>query len=93
MADWIHIKSAGRSKIPDLRIDKNGNVFVDGKPYDENDPRYRKFSVNVERHNKCALGEETRRMIEMQKDAKQGDIKTVSESKDKNRSESTVVKF
>lgn len=91
--DWIVIKPRGNSKIPETRIDRNGNVFIDGKPYDENDTRYRHFSVNVERHNKMSTGEETRKMIAMQKEAKKGDVKTVSETKDPNKAESTTVKF
>ncbi|MCW3490608.1 hypothetical protein [Dethiobacter alkaliphilus] len=91
--DWIVIKPTKRGKIPETRIDKNGNVFIDGKLYDENDTRYRHFSVNVERHNKISTGEETRKMIDLQKESKEGDIKTVSESRDKNKAESTTVKF
>ncbi|EEG78971.1 hypothetical protein [Dethiobacter alkaliphilus] len=91
--DWIVIKRIKGGKFPETRIDKNGNVFIDGKLYDENDTRYRHFSVNAERHNKISNGEETRKMIEMQKESQEGDIKTVSENRDKNKSESTTVKF
>ena len=94
MADpWITIKPLRRKNIPEIIIDKAGQVFIDGEPYRENDPRYRNLSVNIETHNKYNTGEETAKMLALQKEAEKGQTIAVSESKDKNKSEQTTIKF
>ncbi|MDI9463034.1 MAG: hypothetical protein QM368_05470 [Bacillota bacterium] len=90
---WIIVKPAKNKKIPEIRIEMSGRVFINGEPYNENDPRFRNISVNVETHNKLNTGEETRKMLELQKTAQKGEVITVSESKDKDKSESTIIKF
>jgi hypothetical protein len=75
---WIIVKPAKNKKIPEIRIEMSGRVFINGEPYNENDPRFRNISVNVETHNKSA---------------QKGEVITVSESKDKDKSESTIIKF
>ena len=66
---WIIVKPA-KTKIPEIRIEMSGRVYINGEPYNENDPRFRNISVNVETHNKLNTGEETRKMLELQKTAK-----------------------
>ncbi|HHU30836.1 MAG TPA: hypothetical protein GXZ53_09155 [Firmicutes bacterium] len=90
---WIIVKPAKNKNIPEIRIEMSGRVFINGEPYNENDPRFRNISVNVETHNKLNTGEETRKMLELQKTAQKGEVITVSESKDKDKSESTIIKF
>ena len=57
-----------------------------------NDPHCN-LSVNIETHNKFNKGEETAKMLALQKEAEKGQTITVSESKDKNKSEQTTIKF
>lgn len=90
---WITIKPLRNKKIPEIIIDKTGQVYLDGEAYQENDPRYRNLSVNIEAHNKLNTGEETLQMLALQKEAEKGETITVTESKDKNKSEQTTIKF
>lgn len=77
----------------EIRIEKTGKVFIDGDLYDENNPKYRNFHVDVEKHGKMNTGEETRQMIESQKKAKKGETIIIKDIKDKEKTETTTVKF
>ena len=89
---WITIKARRKKKIPEIRLDKIGQVYIDGQLYDPDDDKYRNLSINVETHNKLNTGEETQKMLELQKEAVKGKTYTVSESKDKDKHESTTIK-
>ncbi|HZK25868.1 MAG TPA: hypothetical protein VFC74_10870 [Oscillospiraceae bacterium] len=90
---WITIKPLRHKKIPEIIIYKSGQVLLEGEVFKEDDPRYRNLSVNIEAHNKLNTGEETLQMLALQKEAEKGETITVSESKDKNKSEQTTIKF
>ena len=92
---WITIKSKKRRKnIPsEIRIEKSGKVFLDGELYDENDPKFRNFHIDVERQGRVNTGEDTRKMIESQKRAKKGETIVIKDIKDKEKKEITTVKF
>jgi hypothetical protein len=93
--DWIVIKHLKKSeKIPyEIRIDRNGNVFIDGEPYDENNAKYQNMSVDVEKHNKVNSGEETEQMIENQKSVQRGESVTIKDINDPNKIEKTTIKY
>lgn len=95
IGNWITIKTNKKSKnIPyEIRIDKAGNVYIDGELYNETNSKYKNLSVSVEKYNKFNTGEETRKMIESQKQAKKGETKVITDIKDKNKSETTTVKW
>ncbi|NLZ93151.1 MAG: hypothetical protein GX922_03915 [Firmicutes bacterium] len=90
---WITIKARRNKNIPEIQLDKTGLVYIDGKLYDPDDEKYRNLSINVETHSKLNTGEETQKMLELQKEAVKGKTLTVSESKDKDKHESTTIKF
>ncbi len=92
--NWITIINKRANDMPsDIRIDKYGNVFIDGELYDENKSKYKNLNFNVENYNKINTGEETQKMIASQKDAEKGETKTITDIKDKDKSETTTVKF
>ncbi len=98
MADnnnWITITSNKKNKkIPSkIVINKKGDVFLDDILYDPENCKYEKLNINVEKYNKLNLGEETQKMIDSQEETVKGETKVISEVKDKNRSESTTVKY
>lgn len=92
---WILIKSSKKRKNApsEIRIDKNGKVFLDGEMYDEKASKYKNLSVSIEKHDKINTGEETQRMIEEQKKTKRGDTVVLKDVKDPNKTETTTVKF
>lgn len=90
---WITIKARRNKKISEIQLDKTGQVFIDGKRYDPDDNQYPNLAVNVETHSKLNTGEETQKMLELQKEAIKGETLTVSESKNENKRESTTIKF
>lgn len=77
----------------EIRLEKDGKVYIDGELYDENTTKYKNLSVSVERYNKLNTGEETKKMIESQKDAIKGETKVITDIKDKDKTEITTVKF
>lgn len=93
--DWIKIKSKKKRKgVPwELKIDMNGDVYVDGKPYDETDSKYKNLSIDVEHHNKISSGEETQKIIESSKKAEKGKMITIKDEESPDRKETTTVKF
>lgn len=92
---WITIRRNRKVKNEpyEIRIKKDGKVFIDGEPYDEKRPAYKNLSVSVEKHNKVNTGEETRKMIEQSKKAKAGDTEVITDITDPNKTERTVVKY
>jgi hypothetical protein len=93
--NWIVIRSLKKLKDApsEVKIDRYGNVFLDGKIYDGTDPKYNNLSVSVEMHNKLNTGEETQRMMEEQKKAKKGETVVIKDVSDPNKTETTTVKF
>lgn len=77
----------------EIRIDINGNVYVDGKPYDKNNSPYNNLTIDVEKHSKLSTGEETQKIIESSKKAKKGETVTIKDIKMPERTETTTVKF
>lgn len=92
---WIVIKNKQKDEtIPsEIRLEKNGKVYIDGQLYQENNSKYKNLNVNVETYNKINLGEDTEKLIASQKDTKKGESKIISKFKDKNKTEQTSVKF
>ncbi|WP_432665368.1 hypothetical protein R9X47_03700 [Wukongibacter baidiensis] len=93
--NWITIKcNSKRKKIPsEIRIDKSGKVFFDGELFDENNPKFRNYHIDIEKHGRVNTGEETRRMIESQRESKKGDTVVLKDIKDKEKAETTIVKY
>lgn len=92
---WVTIKCRKKRKNApsEIRIEKSGKVFIDGEIYDENNPKFRNFHIDVERQGRRNIGEETRQMIESQKKAKKGESIVIKDIKDKEKTEITTVKF
>ncbi|MBZ2174247.1 hypothetical protein K8M07_03195 [Schnuerera sp. xch1] len=92
---WIEIKLNKKNKdLPsELRIDMNGDVYVDGELYDETKSKYKNLNIDVEQHNKLSSGEETQRIIEESKKAKKGEFVTIKEEESPEKKEITTVKF
>lgn len=92
---WITIKRD--RKIPnepsEIIIDKNGNVFIDKKLYEEDSIAYKNLSISVEKYNKLNTGEETRKMIEQREKAQKGETEVITDIKDPNKTEKTTVKY
>ncbi|MFZ5988375.1 MAG: hypothetical protein ACOYWZ_14790 [Bacillota bacterium] len=80
-------------KFSELRIDKNGHLYIDGEKFDENKSSRRGVFVNIEKHRKINMGEETQRMMEERKKAEKGDTVVITDIKTPIRSEKTTVKF
>ncbi|MGF7185436.1 hypothetical protein GGQ84_001525 [Desulfitispora alkaliphila] len=92
--NWITIKNIRNKGMPtEIRINKNGDIFVDGEQYDETNTKYKNMSVDVEKHNKINFGEDTQKMIASSKEAEKGETKVIEDIKDKNKRETTTVKF
>lgn len=93
--EWIKIKLRNNDEnIPkELRIDFNGNVYLDGELYDETTSKYKNLNVDVEKHNRLSSGEETQKLIEQSKKAKKGETITIKDEKGPDRRETTTVKF
>lgn len=93
--NWIKIKSKKKFKDApsEISIDMKGNVFIDGEIYDEQNSKYKCLSIDIENHNRLNLGEETRKIIDMSKEAKKGETITIKDVKGPDRTESTTVKF
>lgn len=92
---WIKIKLKKKRKdMPsELRIDLNGDVYVDGELYDETKSKYKNLSIDVEQFNRLSSGEETQKIIEESKKAKKGETITIKDEKGPDRRETTTVKF
>lgn len=80
-------------KFSEIRIDKDGKVFIDGEPYDENNPHYKGIFVSSERHEKIETGEETQKMIEESKKAVKGDTVVITDINTPEKKQKTIVKF
>jgi hypothetical protein len=93
--DWIKVKSKKKFKEApsEIRIDMKGNVYIDGEIYDGENSKYKCLSIDIENHNRLNLGEETRKIIDISKEAKKGDTITIKDVKGPDRTESTTVKF
>lgn len=92
---WITIKCTKKKKnIPsEIRIEKNGRVFIDGKLHSESNPKFKNLHIDVERQGRVNTGEETLKMIKSQKSAKKGETVVIKDIKDKEKKETTIVKF
>ncbi|NLY77404.1 MAG: hypothetical protein GX080_04860 [Tissierellia bacterium] len=93
--EWIKLKLNKKDEsIPrEIRIDYDGHVYMDGELYDEEKSKYSNLSIDVEQHNRMSSGEETRRIIELSKEAKKGETITVKDERGPDRRETTTVKF
>ena len=93
--NWIMIMNKQNDKdVPSsIRITNDGRVFIDGKEYDDNDPRYRNYSISVEKSTDINMGEDTKQLVELHKHSKPGDRKVAKNVADKNKKEQTIVKF
>jgi hypothetical protein len=95
LGDWITIRTKKKNdKIPsEVRISRNGSVYIDGELYDESNSKYKNLSVSVERYSRLNTGEETEKMMESMKKSKKGEIVTIKDVKEPDKTESTTVKF
>ncbi|KAB3534138.1 hypothetical protein F8154_09375 [Alkaliphilus pronyensis] len=93
--NWITVKNLrNNGKEPkSITIDYNGNVYIDGEPFDESNSRYENLSVDVEKHNRISTGEETQKMFKKFQEASEGEIVTIKDEKDKNKREKTTIKY
>lgn len=80
-------------KFSELRIDKNGCLYIDGKVFDENNPNREGVFINIERHRRINTGEETKRMIEEKKKAEKGETVVITDERTPIKTEKTTVKF
>ncbi|SCY50345.1 hypothetical protein [Alkaliphilus peptidifermentans] len=93
--NWITIKNL-RSKGNEpnsVVVDFNGNVYIDGVLYDENNAKYENLSIDVEKHNRVSTGEETQKMFKGFEEANEGETITIKDEKDQNRREKTTIKY
>ena len=92
---WIRLRlKKKREDMPrDLRIDMNGDVYVDGEPYDEGKSKYKNLSIDVEQFNRMSSGEETKKIIEQSRKAKRGETVTIKDEQSQDKRETTTVKF
>ncbi len=95
MKDWIRLKFKNKFKnVPEeIRIDIDGNVYIDGELYDEKTSKYENLNVEVEHHNRMSAGEETQKIIEESKKAKKGDLVVIRDEEGPDKKELTTVKF
>jgi len=93
--DWIRLRFKRKFKdIPEeIRIDINGNVYIDGQPYDEKEYKYENLNVEVEHHSRMSSGEETLKIIEESKKAKKGEMVIIRDEEGPDKKELTTVKF
>lgn len=94
-SNWITItrKRKKKNEPSEIRIDRNGNVFIDGQLYDEKQTQYANLSVSVERYNKFNSGEDTLKMIEKQKETEKGSMAVITDIEEPNKTEKTTVKY
>lgn len=93
--DKIIIKRIRRQegKPSEIRIDRDGKVFIDGEIYNENSPKYKGICMSIEKYQRIETGEETQRMIDESKKAVKGDTVIITDVKTPNRTQKTTVKF
>lgn len=93
--NWIIIKRKckGKRKSSEIRIDKDGKVFLNGELFDEKNPKLRNYHIDIEEHGRINTGEETRKMIESQGKSKKGDRVVLKDIRDKEKTETTIVKY
>lgn len=93
--DKIVIKRIRNQRIrpSEIRIDRDGKVFIDGELYDENNPKFKGIFMSVEKHHRIETGEETQKMIEESKRAAKGETVVITDIKTPNRTQKTTVKF
>ena len=77
----------------EIRICKDGSVYIDGNLYNEKKSKYENLTVDIEKHNKMNTGEETQKIIKSSKKTKKGETVTIKDEKSGNRTETTTVKF
>lgn len=80
-------------KFSELRIDKRGRLYIDGEIFDDKNPNRKGVFVNIERHRKINMGEETQKMIEESKKAKKGETVVITDIETPIKSEKTTVEF
>ncbi|ACL69892.1 hypothetical protein [Halothermothrix orenii] len=92
---WLVIKTKSKNVIipSEIKINKDGHVYINGKPYDESQKEFRNLSINVDVHEKVNTGEETKKLIEAARKAKRGETKVIKDIKDDDKKEQTSVKF
>lgn len=92
---WIKLKTRRKFKgaPAEIQINMDGTVYIDGKEYHEDSSEYENLTVDVENFNRMNSGEDTRKIMEQQKTAKKGETVTITDIKNPNRTESTIVKF
>ncbi len=92
---WINLKFRKKQKDTpeEIRIDFDGNVYVDGVLYNKETSPYKNLTVDIERHNRMNTGEETLKIIESSKTAKKGETIIISDIKGPEKTESTTVQF
>jgi hypothetical protein len=93
--NWIAIKSKKKLKDApsEIRIDINGNAYLDGELFDEQETKYSNLTIDIEKHSKMNSGEETQKIIESRKTAKKGEKIIIKDVKGPDTSETTTVKF
>ena len=82
-----------KGKPSEIRIDRDGKVFIDGKLYDENNSQYKGISMSFEKYQRIETGEETQKMIDESKRAAKGETVVITDVKTPNRTQKTTVKF
>lgn len=92
---WIVFRTKKKYKdVPEeLRVNKDGKVYIDGQPYNSDDPRYGNMSLEVECNSQIDRGGDTEKLLELYKKAKAGDKKVVTDIQDENEVKQTTVKF
>jgi hypothetical protein len=93
--DKIIIKRIRRQKDKpsEIRIDRDGKVFIDGEIYNEDNPKYKGICMSIEKYQRIETGEETQKMIEVSKKAVKGETVVITDDKTPNRTQKTTVKF
>lgn len=93
--NWIVLKTLKKIKdVPgELMIKKTGEVFIDGEPYNEDNPKYDNMSIDVEFNSETDMGNETDKLLELYKKAKSGEKKVVTQIENENEKKQTDVKF
>ncbi len=93
--DKIIIKKIKKQKgsPSEIRIDRHGNIFLDGELYEEGNPKYKGICMSVEKHQRIETGEETQKMIDESKKAVKGETVVITDIKTPNRTQKTTVKF
>ncbi len=76
-----------------IRICKDGTVYIDEELYDETNSKYDNLTIDIEKHNRISSGEETQRIIDSSKSANKGDTVIIKDEKHPDRTETTKVRF